>query len=60
MTRDYEKLLRAKMLLTKVQTLLSETCGEIISSQEKKVLIRSLKTQTDFIEQKCESFNKGR
>ena len=60
MTRDYEKLLRAKMLLTKAETLLSETCGEIISSQEKKVLIDSLKTQTEFIEQKCESFNKGR
>ena len=39
MTRDYEKLLRAKMLLVKVQTLFSETSGEIISPEEKKILI---------------------
>lgn len=60
MTRDYEKLLRAKMLLVKVQTLFSETSGEIISPEEKKVLIDSLKTQTEFIEQKCEKFNESR
>lgn len=45
MTRDYEKLLRAKMLLVKVQTLLSETSGEIISPEEKKALINSVEIQ---------------
>ena len=60
MTRDYEKLLRAKMLLFKAETLLSETSGEIISPEEKKVLIDSLKNQTEFIEQKCEKFSESR
>ncbi len=60
MTRDYEKLLRAKMLLFKAEILLSETSGEIISSEEKKVLIDSLKTQTEFIVQKCEKFSESR
>lgn len=60
MTRDYEKLLRAKMLLVKVQTLLSETSGEIISPEEKKTLIKNIENSIQFLELKCESFDKGR
>ena len=39
MTIVYEKLLRARMLLVKVQTLFSVSSGEIISPEEKKILI---------------------
>lgn len=60
MTRDYEKLLRVKMLLVKVQTLLSETSGEIISSEEKKALINSVEIQIQFLELKCDKFNESR
>lgn len=60
MTRDYEKLLRAKMLLVKVQTLLSETSGEVISPEEKKALIDSVEIQTKFLELKCDKFNESR
>ena len=60
MSRDYEKLLRVKMLLFKVETLLSETSGEIITPEEKKVLINSIENSIQFLEQRCESFNKGR
>lgn len=60
MTRDYEKLLRAKMLLVKVQTLLSETSGEIISSEEKKALINSVEIQIQFLELKCDKFSESR
>lgn len=60
MTRDYEKLLRTKMLLVKVQTLLSETSGEIISPEEKKTLIKNIENSIQFLEQRCESFDKGR
>lgn len=60
MTRDYEKLLRAKMLLVKVQTLLSETSGEIISPEEKKTLINSVEIQIQFLELKCDKFSKSR
>ena len=60
MTRDYEKLLRAKMLLVKVQTLLSETSGEIISPEEKKTLINSVEIQIQFLELKCDKFSESR
>ncbi len=60
MTRDYEKLLRAKMLLVKVQTLLSETCGEIISPEEKKTLIKNVENSIQFLELKCDKFNESR
>ncbi len=60
MTRDYEKLLRAKILLVKVQTLLSETSGEIISSEEKKTLIDSVEIQIQFLELKCDKFSESR
>ena len=60
MTRDYEKLLRVKMLLVKVQTLLSETSGEIISSEEKKAFINSVEIQIQFLELKCDKFNESR
>lgn len=60
MTRDYEKLLRAKMLLVKVQTLLSETFGEVISPEEKKALIDSVEIQTKFLELKCDKFSESR
>ena len=60
MTRDYEKLLRVKMLLVKVQTLLSETSGEIISPEEKKALINSVEIQIQFLELKCDKFNESR
>ena len=60
MTRDYEKLLRAKMLLTKVETLLSETCGEIISPEEKETLIDSVEIQIKFLELKCDKFSESR
>jgi hypothetical protein len=60
MTRDYEKLLRAKMLLVKVQTLLSETSGEVISPEEKKALIDSVEIQTKFLELKCDKFSESR
>ena len=60
MTRDYEKLLRAKMLLVKVQTLFSETSGEIILPEEKKVLIDSVENQIQFLELKCDKFSKSR
>lgn len=60
MTRDYEKLLRIKMLLVKVQTLLSETSGEIISPEEKKALINSVEIQIQFLELKCDKFNESR
>lgn len=60
MTRDYEKLLRAKMLLIKVQTLLSETSGEIISSEEKKILIESVEIQIKFLELKRNKFSESR
>lgn len=60
MTRDYEKLLRAKMLLVKVQTLLSETSGEIISPEEKKALIENTENSIKFLELKCDKFNESR
>ena len=60
MLRDDEKLLRAKMLLVKVQTLFSETSGEIITSEEKKTLIKNIENSIQFLELKCESFDKGR
>lgn len=60
MTRDYEKLLRAKMLLVKVQTLLSETSGEIISPEEKKALIKNIENSIQFLEQKCDKFGESR
>lgn len=60
MTRDYEKLLRAKMLLVKVQTLFSETSGEIISPEEKKILIESVEIQIKFLELKCNKFSESR
>lgn len=60
MTRDYEKLLRVKMLLVKVQTLLSETSGEIISPEEKKALINSVEIQIQFLELKCDKFSESR
>jgi hypothetical protein len=60
MTRDYEKLLRAKMLLVKVQTLLSETSGEIISPEEKKTLINNVEIQIQFLELKCDKFSESR
>ena len=60
MTRDYEKLLRAKMLLVKVQTLLSETSGEIISPEEKKTLIKSIENLIQFLELKCDKFGESR
>lgn len=60
MTRDYEKLLRAKMLLVKVQTLLSETSGEIISPEEKKTLIKNIENSIQFLELKCDKFNESR
>lgn len=60
MTRDYEKLLRVKMLLVKVQTLLSETSGEIISLEEKKALINSVEIQIQFLELKCDKFSESR
>lgn len=60
MTRDYEKLLRAKMLLVKVQTLFSETSGEIISPEEKKILIESVEIQIQFLELKCDKFSESR
>lgn len=60
MTRDYEKLLRAKMLLVKVQTLLSETSGEIISPEEKKTLIENTENSIKFLELKCDKFNESR
>lgn len=60
MTRDYEKLLRVKMLLVKAQTLLSETSGEIISPEEKKNLINSVEIQIQFLELKCDKFSESR
>lgn len=60
MTRDYEKLLRAKMLLVKVQTLLSETSGEIILPEEKKALIENTENSIKFLELKCDKFNESR
>lgn len=60
MTRDYEKLLRVKMLLVKAQTLLSETSGEIISPEEKKDLINSVEIQIQFLELKCDKFSESR
>lgn len=60
MSRDYEKLLRAKMLLVKVQTLLSETSGEIISPEEKKDLIKNIENLIQFLELKCDKFNESR
>lgn len=60
MTRDYEKLLKAKMLLLKAQTLFSETSGEIILPEEKKVLIDSVKIQIQFLELKCNKFSESR
>lgn len=60
MTRDYEKLLRVKMLLVKVQTLLSETSGEIISPEEKKALIENTENSIKFLELKCDKFNESR
>lgn len=60
MTRDYEKLLRAKMFLVKVQTLLSETSGEIISPKEKKVLIENTENSIKFLELKCDKFSESR
>lgn len=60
MTRDYKKLLKAKMLLVKVQTLFSETSGEIISPEEKKVLIETVENQIQFLELKCNKFTESR
>lgn len=60
MTRDYEKLLRTKMLLLKAQTLLSETSGDILSPEEKKVLIELLENQIRLLEQKCNKFDESR
>lgn len=60
MTRDYEKLLRAKILLVKVQTLLSETSGEIISPEEKKTLIKNIENSIQFLELKCDKFGESR
>lgn len=60
MTRDYEKLLRAKMLLLKAETLLSETSGGIISPEEKKVLIDILENQIRLLEHRCNKFNESR
>lgn len=60
MTRDYEKFLRAKMLLIKVQTLLSETSGEITSPEEKKTLIKNIENSIQFLELKCNKFNESR
>lgn len=48
------------MLLVKVQTLLSETSGEVISPEEKKALIDSVEIQTKFLELKCDKFNESR
>lgn len=60
MTRDYEKLLRAKMLLLKAETLLSETSGGIISPEEKKVFIDILENQIRLLEHRCDKFNESR
>lgn len=60
MTRDYEKLLRVKMLLVKAQTLLSETSGEIISPEEKKTLIENTENSIKFLKLKCDKFNESR
>ncbi len=60
MTRDYEKFLKAKMLLLKAQTLFSEISGEIILPEEKKVLIDSVKIQIQFLELKCNKFSESR
>lgn len=60
MTRDYKNFLKAKMLLDKVQTLFSETSGEIISPEEKKVLIESVEIQIQFLELKCNKFSESR
>ena len=48
------------MLLVKVQTLLSETSGEVISPEEKKALIDSVEIQTKFLELKCDKFSESR
>ena len=60
MTRDFEKLLRVKMLLLKAETLLSETSGEILSPEEKKVLIDILENQIRLLEQRCDKFSESR
>lgn len=48
------------MLLVKVQTLLSETSGEIISPEEKKALIENTENSIKFLELKCDKFNESR
>lgn len=60
MTRDFEKLLRVKMLLLKAETLLSETSGEILSPEEKKNLIDILDGQIRLLEQRCDKFSESR
>ena len=60
MTRDFEKLLRVKMLLLKAETLLSETSGEILSPEEKKILIDVLDGQIRLLEQRCDKFSESR
>lgn len=60
MTRDYEKILRVKMLLLKAESLLFETSGGIISPEEKKVLIDILDGQIRLLEHRCDKFNESR
>lgn len=60
MTRDYEKLLRAKMLLVKVQNIVFFFSDEIISSEEKKTLIKSIENLIQFLELKCDKFGESR
>lgn len=60
MTRDYEKLLRAKMLLVKVQNIVFFFSDEIISPEEKKTLIKSIENLIQFLELKYDKFNKSR
>lgn len=60
MTRDYEKLLRAKMLLVKVQNIVFFSSDEIISPEEKKTLIKNTENSIKFLELKCDKFNESR
>lgn len=60
MARDYEKLLRAKMLLVKVQSTVFFSSDEIISPEEKKTLIKNIENSIQFLESKCDKFSESR
>lgn len=60
MTRDYEKLLRAKMLLVKVQNIVFFSSDEVISPEEKKTLIKNIENSIQFLELKCDKFSESR